>query len=158
MLIKSQLDVYLHTGCSVHFHPSPFTRHSFLVFQGSGGGAWVVQLSLCKHHSGCEISCQGVPNQPASLPILGWGVLGVAFQLPSWRHCWRTPIHRFYVLWRTQDLDHVRVSLHIGVLFYGSLVFACCLMLWVLYHCGRGAGRCNCSLIGQWLVSNNNLL
>ena len=30
----------------------------------------MVQLSLCKHHSGCEISCQGVPNQSASLPIL----------------------------------------------------------------------------------------
>ena len=36
MLIKSQSDVYQHTGCSVHFHPSPFTRHSFSVFQGSG--------------------------------------------------------------------------------------------------------------------------
>ena len=29
MLIKSQSEVHLHTGRSVHFHPSPFTRPSF---------------------------------------------------------------------------------------------------------------------------------
>ena len=37
MLIKSlELEVRLHTRCSVHFHPSPVTRHSFLIFLGSG--------------------------------------------------------------------------------------------------------------------------
>ena len=32
MLIKSQSEVRLHTGCSVHFHPSQFTRPSFSIF------------------------------------------------------------------------------------------------------------------------------
>ena len=36
MLIKSQLEVHLHTGHSVHFHPSQFTRPSFSIFWGSG--------------------------------------------------------------------------------------------------------------------------
>ena len=36
MLIKSQSEVRLHTKCSVHFHPSWFTRPSFLIFWGSG--------------------------------------------------------------------------------------------------------------------------
>ena len=36
MLIKSpESEVCLHTRCSVHFHPSPVTRHSFLIFLGS---------------------------------------------------------------------------------------------------------------------------
>ena len=34
MLIKSQSKVRLHTGCSVHFHPSQFTRPSFSIFKG----------------------------------------------------------------------------------------------------------------------------
>ena len=36
MLIISQSKVHLHTRCSVHFHPIPFTRPSFSIFQGSG--------------------------------------------------------------------------------------------------------------------------
>ena len=36
MLIKSQSEVRLHTGRSVHFHPSRFTRPSFSIFRGSG--------------------------------------------------------------------------------------------------------------------------
>ena len=36
MLIKSQLEVRLHTGRSVHFHPSQFTRPSVSIFRGSG--------------------------------------------------------------------------------------------------------------------------
>ena len=35
-LIKSQSEVRLHTGGSVHFHPSRFTRPSFSIFRGSG--------------------------------------------------------------------------------------------------------------------------
>ena len=34
MLIKSQSEVRQHTGCSVHFHPSRFTRPSFQFFEG----------------------------------------------------------------------------------------------------------------------------
>ena len=34
MLIKSQSEVRLHTGHSVHFHPSRFTRPSFRFFKG----------------------------------------------------------------------------------------------------------------------------
>ena len=34
MLIKSQLEVRLHTGRSVHFHPSRFTRPSIRFFEG----------------------------------------------------------------------------------------------------------------------------
>ena len=34
MLIKSQSEVCLHTGCSVHFHPSRFTRPFFRFFEG----------------------------------------------------------------------------------------------------------------------------
>jgi len=45
MLIKSQVEVHLHTGRSVHFYPSQFTRPSFWIFQGSGSetrvhGGW----------------------------------------------------------------------------------------------------------------------
>ena len=45
MLIKSQLEVHLHTRRSVHFYPSQFTRPSFWIFQGSGSetrvhGGW----------------------------------------------------------------------------------------------------------------------
>ena len=36
MLIKSQLEVHLHTGCSVHFHPGRCARPSFSIFRGSG--------------------------------------------------------------------------------------------------------------------------
>ena len=36
MLIKSQSEVRLHTGRSVHFHPGRCARPSFLIFQGSG--------------------------------------------------------------------------------------------------------------------------
>ena len=36
MLIKSQLEVRLHTGRSVHFHPSRYARPSFLIIRGSG--------------------------------------------------------------------------------------------------------------------------
>ena len=35
MLIKSQSEVCLHIRCGVHFHPSPFTRPSFLMSRGS---------------------------------------------------------------------------------------------------------------------------
>ena len=34
MFIKSQSEVRLHTGRSVHFHPSRFTRPSFRFFEG----------------------------------------------------------------------------------------------------------------------------
>ena len=34
MLIKNQSEVHLHTGCSVHFHPSWFTRPSFSILWG----------------------------------------------------------------------------------------------------------------------------
>ena len=34
MLIKSQSEVRLHTGRSIHFHPSRFTRPSFRFFKG----------------------------------------------------------------------------------------------------------------------------
>ena len=36
MLIKSQSEVRLHTGRSVHFHPSRCARPSFLIFRRSG--------------------------------------------------------------------------------------------------------------------------
>ena len=36
MLIKDQLEVHLHTGRGVHFHPSQFTRPSFSIFKRSG--------------------------------------------------------------------------------------------------------------------------
>ena len=36
MLIKSQSEVRLHTGRSVHFHPSRCARPSFSIFRGSG--------------------------------------------------------------------------------------------------------------------------
>ena len=36
MLIKSQSEVHLHTGRSVHFHPSRCASPSFSIFRGSG--------------------------------------------------------------------------------------------------------------------------
>ena len=36
MLIKSQSEVRLHTGRSVHFHPGRCARPSFSIFRGSG--------------------------------------------------------------------------------------------------------------------------
>ena len=35
-ICKSQSEVRLHTGCSVHFHTIPFTRPSYSIFRGSG--------------------------------------------------------------------------------------------------------------------------
>ena len=35
MLIKSQLEVHLHTGCSVHFHPSRCAQTLLFDFSGS---------------------------------------------------------------------------------------------------------------------------
>ena len=47
MLIKSQMEVCLHTGCSVYFHPSPFTSPSFLTFySGSEARAECTQGTL----------------------------------------------------------------------------------------------------------------
>ena len=49
MLIKGQLKVHLHTGRSVHFHLSRFTRPSFSIFWGSGSETrmQVAQLTMC---------------------------------------------------------------------------------------------------------------
>ena len=54
MLIKSQSEVRLYTGRSVHFHPIPFTRPSFIIFKGlvprltrvGGGGGSQVNVTL----------------------------------------------------------------------------------------------------------------
>ena len=47
MLIKSQSEVRLHTGRSVHFHPSRFTRPSFSIFRGSGSETTYIEGVEC---------------------------------------------------------------------------------------------------------------
>ena len=50
MLIKSQSEVHLHTGRSVHFHPGQCARPSFSIFRGSGFdtmGAMPPRLIFC---------------------------------------------------------------------------------------------------------------
>ena len=51
MLIKSQSEVRLHTGRSVHFHPSRCARPSFSIFRGSGsettsGSSWQIMFHI----------------------------------------------------------------------------------------------------------------
>ena len=46
---KSQPEVRLHTGCSVHFHPSQFTRPFFLNIRGSGSETRCSQCGVGKY-------------------------------------------------------------------------------------------------------------
>ena len=54
MLIKSQSEVRLHTGRSVHFHPIRNTRPSFSIFRGSGSET-TLHLHTSYNSTGCAI-------------------------------------------------------------------------------------------------------
>ena len=64
--IRSNIQHTIHTHHIVPVkHPWVLTAQTPKIECGRlhGGSAWMVQLFLPKHPSGCEVSCQGVPKQ-----------------------------------------------------------------------------------------------
>ena len=85
MLIKSQSEVHLHTGRSVHFHPGQRARPSFSIFQESGFETNVNSAvrscdsyktgntddGKAKSRDTCTTNCEaGTRERPANLFIL----------------------------------------------------------------------------------------
>ena len=85
MLIKSQSEVHLHTGHSVHFHPSQFTRPSFSIFWGSGSEtnvwSWRPVAALVTDKD----SAQKLVVQPCSSLVMASAFLSLSDTLSSTR-------------------------------------------------------------------------
>ena len=95
MLIKSQSEVHLHTGRSVHFHPSQCGRPSFSIFRGSGSETkYAHTMYVCGHLITVNVEACTHLHELRSLHPLHWVTCvttkgeGTAEEQLKYSGCW----------------------------------------------------------------------